>query len=191
MDNKVRYAEEKDIPAITKIYNQGIEDRIATLETRLREEPEMLEWLTKRDEKHKVIVIEDPEGKVSGWASLNVFNSRCCYSSVVDISIYIERGKRGLGLGKILLKSLMQVAVEQGFHKLVLSTFKFNEAGQGLYKSVGFREVGTYMKQGILDGRWIDVTIMEMLLNEDDVDYVIVKKEFLESNKDLFANWKK
>lgn len=164
MDNKVRYAEQKDIQAITRIYNQGIEDRVATLETRLREEAEMLDWLSKRDEKHKVLVIDDQEGNVAGWSSLNVFNSRCCYSGVVDISIYIEREKRGTGLGKILLKALIEAAREQGFHKLVLSTFNFNKAGQGLYKAVGFREVGTYVKQGILDGKWVDVTIMELLL---------------------------
>ncbi|MFZ5351457.1 MAG: arsinothricin resistance N-acetyltransferase ArsN1 family A [Bacillota bacterium] len=167
MDYKVRLAEQKDIPSITRIYNQGIEDRAATLETRPRECSDMNEWLSKRDEKHKVIVIENQEGEVYGWASLNTFNSRCCYDGIADISIYIEREKRGKGLGKILLSSLITVAKEQGFHKLVLSTFKFNKAGQRLYKSLGFREVGTYIKQGILDGKWVDVMIMERLLHEN------------------------
>jgi len=161
----VRIAQQNDIPFITKIYNEGIEDRIATLETRLRTEEEMLDWLNNRSEKHKVLVIEDENNTVHGWASLNVFNSRCCYSGVVDISIYISRIMRGKGLGKQLLRSLIQTAKDEGFHKLVLSTFKFNEAGQKLYKSVGFREVGTYEKQGILDGKWVDVTIMELLLD--------------------------
>lgn len=164
MDFKVRLAEQGDSSSITRIYNQGIEDRVATLETRPREDSEMLQWLVQRGDKHKVIVIESQEGYVAGWASLNVFNSRCCYSSVVDISIYIERERRGKGLGKILLNALIEVAKDQGFHKLVLSTFKFNEAGQKLYKSVGFREVGTYMKHGKLDDQWVDVTIMELLL---------------------------
>jgi phosphinothricin acetyltransferase len=82
MDNKVRYTEQKDIPAITKIYNQGIEDRVATLETRLRSRDEMKEWLNSHSDRHKVMVIEDVDGKVLGWVSLNVFNSRCCYSGV-------------------------------------------------------------------------------------------------------------
>lgn len=165
MNYNVRIAQQNDIPFITKIYNEGIEDRIATLETRLRTEEEMLDWLNNRSEKHKVLVIEDENNTVHGWASLNVFNSRCCYSGVVDISIYISRIMRGKGLGKQLLRSLIQTAKDEGFHKLVLSTFKFNEAGQKLYKSVGFREVGTYEKQGILDGKWVDVTIMELLLD--------------------------
>ncbi|MFZ5969273.1 MAG: arsinothricin resistance N-acetyltransferase ArsN1 family A [Bacillota bacterium] len=159
-----RLANLNDIPSITTIYNQGIEDRIATLETCPRTEEVMSDWMRSRSEKHKVAVIEDEEKNVLGWASLNVFNARCCYSGVVDLSIYIRRDMRGKGLGKILLHYLIEVAKEEGFHKLVLSTFKFNEAGQRLYQSVGFREVGTYIQQGMLDDKWIDVTIMEKLL---------------------------
>ncbi|MTI55456.1 arsinothricin resistance N-acetyltransferase ArsN1 family A [Geosporobacter ferrireducens] len=159
-----RVATVQDVVAITKIYNEGIEDRIATLETRLRDSIEMEAWLSNRSEAHKVLVIVDDSNQVLGWASLNVFNGRCCYSGVVDLSIYIGRSVRGKGLGKILLQSLIDTARVQGFHKLVLSTFKFNEGGQKLYQAMGFREVGTYMQHGILDGKWIDVTVMEKLL---------------------------
>lgn len=163
-------AEVKDIPRITEIYNQGIEDRIATLETSPKTEATMQEWLISRNERHKVLVIEDKNGCIYGWASLNTFNSRCCYSGVADFSIYIERSARGKGIGKMLLKALMETAEEQGFHKLVLSALSRNEAGKRLYRSAGFREVGTYINQGILDGNWIDVTIMEKLLTTSCCD---------------------
>jgi L-amino acid N-acyltransferase YncA len=160
----LRLANVNDIPQITRIYNEGIEDRIATLETCLRTQEDMIEWFNNRDEKHSVVVIEDGQGIAVGWASINVFNSRCCYSGVADISIYIQRDKRGKGFGKKLMEYLINTARDQGFHKLVLSTFKFNQQGQRLYKSAGFREVGTYINQGILEGKFIDITIMEKLL---------------------------
>lgn len=160
----MREARIEDIESITNIYNQGIEDRIATLETRLRDTDEMKEWFATRGNKYKVIVIEDCEGMVRGWASINVFNSRCCYSGVGDISIYVERDMRGKGLGKQILNYLIEVAKKQDFNKLVLSTFESNEIGKKLYKSAGFREVGTYMNQGILDGKFVNITIMEKLL---------------------------
>lgn len=164
MDYRVREAKILDIPHITNIYNQGIEDRIATLETRLRDYSEMEVWLTSREARYKVIVIEDNKGVVIGWASINVFNSRCCYNGVGDLSIYIDRNMRGKGLGKILLNSLFDIAKAQDFHKLVLSTFEFNNLGKRLYKNLGFREVGTYENQGILDGKFVNITIMEKLL---------------------------
>lgn len=164
MEQRVRLAKLNDLPFITEIYNQGIEDRVATLETRLRTIDEMKDWLTSREDRYKVLVIEDEDGVVIGWASINVFNSRCCYSGVGDLSIYIGRDMRGKGYGKILLSALKEEAVKQDFRKLVLSTFEYNEAGQRLYAALGFRKVGTYINQGILDGKFVDVTIMECLL---------------------------
>lgn len=166
MEYITRKAKIEDIPLIKDIYNQGIEDRIATLETRLRDVEEMERWFTSRGERYRVVVIEDREGKVLGWASINVFNSRCCYSGVGDLSIYVERTMRGKGLGKPLLNYLIEVAKEHDFHKLVLSTFEFNEVGKRLYKSAGFREVGTYINQGMLDNKFVNITIMEKLLNQ-------------------------
>lgn len=166
MNYITREAKIEDIPFIKDIYNQGIEDRIATLETRLRDVEEMEQWFTSRGDRYRVVVIEDGKGKIFGWASINVFNSRCCYSGVGDLSIYVERGMRGKGLGKPLLNYLIEVAKEQDFHKLVLSTFEFNEAGKKLYKSAGFREVGTYINQGMLDDKFMNITIMEKLLNQ-------------------------
>lgn len=160
----VRDAKVEDVSYITKIYNQGIEDRIATLETQLRTEEERKNWLLDKDERHKVLAIENDEKEVLGWASLNVFNSRCAYSGVVDFSIYIERTARGKGIGKILLNKLIETAKANGFHKMILAALSYNEMGKKLYKSVGFREVGIYKEQGILDGKFIDVTLMEKIL---------------------------
>jgi len=164
MKYNTRLATIEDITKIKEIYNQGIEDRIATLETTLRTEEVMKEWFLGRSERHKVIVIENEDNIVVGWASINVFNSRCCYSGVGDLSIYIDREYRGKGLGKILIGFLIEIAKEKEFTKLVLGTFEHNEFGKKLYISCGFREVGTYINQGILDGKFINVTIMERLL---------------------------
>jgi L-amino acid N-acyltransferase YncA len=162
----IRRAAAADVPAITRIYNEGIVDRIATLEIEERTEEERLAWLANRDERHPVFVAER-DGVVVGWSALNVFNSRKAYRFVSDFSVYIGREARGAGIGKALLSHLVEEARGLGYHKLVLAAFPFNEAGLRLYKSVGFREVGIYREQGILDGRWVDTIVMELLLDRD------------------------
>src|SRR2546426_11166923 len=92
---RVRPAVEDDADAICRIYNQGIEDRVATLETELRTPDERRQWLTARGPRHPVIIAEDADGAVLGWGSLNVFNPRDAYRFVADFSIYVERGARG------------------------------------------------------------------------------------------------
>jgi phosphinothricin acetyltransferase len=160
---QVRLATEADAAAICEIYNQGIEDRVATLETERRTPDERRQWLKSRAPRHPVVVADDGHGVVA-WGSLNPFNSRDAYRHVVDFSIYVERGHRGRGVGKIVLARLIELAREHGYHKMVLSAFPSNGAGMALYERLGFRTVGIYQEQGMLDGRWVDTIVMEMLL---------------------------
>ncbi len=70
----------------------------------------------------------------------------------------------GCGVGSALLTTLLVEARRLGYHKLVLAAFPANAAGLRLYRRFGFREVGVYREQGLLDGRWVDVVVMERLL---------------------------
>ena len=159
----VRPATADDAAAICEIYNQGIEDRLATLETELRTPHERREWLSSRGPRHPVIVAEH-ERQVTAWGSLNVFNARPAYRHVADFSVYVERAWRGKGVGRVVLERLVELGRELGYHKLVLSAFPFNTAGVALYERLGFRTVGIYKEQGLLDGQWVDTIIMEKLL---------------------------
>ena len=159
----IRLARADDADAICAIYNEGIADRLATLETELRTPDERRAWLAARDARHPVVVVEH-DGAVIGWASLNVFNPRDAYRHVADISVYVARASRGKGAGTALLSRLVELARDIGFHKLVLAGFPDNAAGVALYRRSGFNEVGIYREQGRLDGRWVDVLLMERLL---------------------------
>ena len=162
-DYRVRAATAADAAAICRIYNQGIEDRVATLETELRTPEERAAWLATKSPRHPVIVAED-NGTLAGWGSLNQFNAREAYRHVVDFSIYVDRAYRGRGVGKVMLTRLIELARDHGFHKMVLSAFPSNSGGMALYERMGFRTVGVYKEQGMLDGRWVDTIIMEKLL---------------------------
>lgn len=153
-----------DIAEILVIYNQGIEDRIATLEVEQKDRTYMDAWFQSRSPRYAVLVAKDHTGRVAGWASLNAYSHRCAYAGVADLSIYIRRENRGQGVGTLLLEELEHVARQQDFYKIVLFTFPFNPAGQQLYRKRGFREVGVFRNQGKLDGQFVDVMAMEKLL---------------------------
>ena len=159
----VRLAKPDDAQAICDIYNEGIEDRVATLETRLRSGDEQRAWLESRDERHPAVVAER-DGRVVGWGSLNVFNPRPAYDYVADFSVYVTRSARAMGVGRSLLDYLIVMARDIGYHKMVLAAFDWNTAGIALYERAGFRRVGVYREQGLLNGRWVDTIVMEKLL---------------------------
>ena len=159
----VRDARPADAAAIAVIYNQGIADRIATLETVERTPEERVAWLAARGPRHPVLVAER-ERVVVGWGSLNPFNPRKAYEYVADFSVYVERAWRGKGVGSALLRALIARAQQLGYHKMVLSAFPWNALGMALYQKHGFRTVGIYKEQGLLDGQWVDTIIMEKIL---------------------------
>jgi len=159
----IREAAPADAEAVCRIYNQGIEDRVATLETEPRTPAERREWMAARGPRHPVLVAEI-DGAVTGWGSLNRFNPRPAYDHVVDLSVYVERAWRGRGVGGVVLAGLVERARTLGYHKMVLAAFPDNAAGMALYARLGFTRVGVYREQGLLDGRWVDVVVMERLL---------------------------
>jgi phosphinothricin acetyltransferase len=162
---QIRDATGDDAAAIARIYNQGIEDRVATLETTQRSPEERAEWMAARSPRHPVLVAADDDGAVLGWGSLNAFNPRPAYDHVVDFSLYVAREHRGRGIGDALLGALEERARGLGYHKMVLAAFPTNVPGMRLYERHGFKTVGVYHEQGLLDGRWIDVIIMEKLFS--------------------------
>jgi phosphinothricin acetyltransferase len=161
---EIREATRDDAAAIAHIYNQGIEDRAATLETELRTPEERAEWLAARGPRHPVLVAVDSSGTVVGWSSLNPFNPRPVYDHVADISVYVAREQRGRGIGDALMSALEKRARALGYHKMVLAAFPTNAPGMRLYERHNFQTVGIYHEQGWLDDRWVDVIVMEKIL---------------------------
>lgn len=159
---RTRAAVRGDAAAIARIYNQGIEDRVATFETQTRSESDVARWL---DTGRTTIVVE-VDGEVLAYASAFIYRERECYSGVREFSVYVDRAARGLGLGRAAMEALIEAAKKRGDWKLLSRVFPENEASLKLLASLGFREVGTYKNHAKLDGVWRDVVIVEKLIGE-------------------------
>ncbi|HEV2439816.1 MAG TPA: arsinothricin resistance N-acetyltransferase ArsN1 family A [bacterium] len=157
---RTRAAAAADAEAIARIYNEGIEDRVATFETRPRSADDVRGWF---DGVHPVVVAEDA-GRVLAFASTSTYRPRDCYAGIAEFSVYVAREARGRGAGRVVMEALIAEAEREGFWKLVSRVFPQNTASLRLLKSVGFREVGRYEKHAKLDGAWLDVVIVERLL---------------------------
>lgn len=157
---QLRLATPDDAAVIATIYNQGIEDRVATFETRLRTPEEIEQWF---DGVHPIVVLETDQ-QVIAFASTSLYRPRPCYTGIAEFSVYVERAWRGRGAGRLALEGLLEEAEKAGFWKLVSRVFVENTASRALLRRLGFREVGVYEKHAQLDGVWRDVVIVERLL---------------------------
>jgi L-amino acid N-acyltransferase YncA len=157
---QVRSAVPKDAEAIARIYNEGIADRIATFETRLRTAADIRKWF---DARHPIVVVEEA-GEVLAFAATSEYRPRQCYAGVAEFSVYVARAARRRGAGRLALEALIHESAQAGFWKLVSRIFVENQPSLGLCRALGFRVVGAYEKHGQLDGVWRDVAIVERLL---------------------------
>ncbi len=155
-----RPATPDDAAPIARIYNQGIEDRIATFETRPRSADDVRAWF---DGVHPIVVVE-MEGEVIAFASTSTYRLRECYAGIAEFSVYVAREARGRGAGRLAMQALIRAAEEAGFWKLLSRIFVENTPSRALVRSLGFREVGLYEKHARLDGVWRDVVIVERLI---------------------------
>jgi L-amino acid N-acyltransferase YncA len=154
---KTRLAELSDAVWLAAIYNEAIEDRVATFETRPRSEGDVRGWF---DGRHPIVVVEK-DGQVVAFASTSTYRPRDCYAGIAEVSVYVAREFRRRGAGRAALDALIKEAENRGFWKLVSRVFPENKASRELIRSLGFREVGIYERHGQLDGAWRDVVIVE------------------------------
>jgi L-amino acid N-acyltransferase YncA len=157
---KTRDAAADDAAAIARIYNEGIDDRVATFETRHRTADDVVQWF---DGRHPVVVVEE-DGEVIAFAATSTYRPRDCYAGIAEFSVYASRAARARGAGRMAMEALFTVARDAGFWKLVSRVFVENTTSRGLLSAIGFREVGVYERHGQLDGVWRDVVIVEKLL---------------------------
>ena len=161
---EITKAEPRDLEGIRTIYNDAILNSIATFDVEPRTAEQQLEWFESHGEKHPIIVARR-EANVVGWASLNVFLGRCAYQSTVEDSVYVAGAWRGRGIGKELLGRLIELARELGHHSIVARVAGHGAASVALHRSLGFEEVGTLREAGRKFDRWVDVRLMQLMLD--------------------------
>lgn len=160
----VRTAHLSDAADIARIYNQGIERRIATFETRPRTPAEIEAWFG--NPRHPLLVAV-VDGRVGGWISASTYRERECYAGIAEFSVYIASEQQGKGVGSRLMEAFIPACEAVGLWKLVSRIFPENTASRALCQKFGFREVGMYEKHAKLEGIWRDVVIVERLLEKN------------------------
>jgi L-amino acid N-acyltransferase YncA len=152
----IRPMERADWPQVRTIYEEGTATGNATFETSA---PDWEGWNAKHLEVGRLVARLD--GQVVGWVALSPVSSRCVYSGVAEVSIYVAASARGQGVGKILLRAAVAASEEAGIWTLQAGIFPENLASIALHRSCGFREVGLRKRLGRLAGVWRDVMLLE------------------------------
>lgn len=160
----IRHAEEKDLITIRDIYNDAILNTTVIYEY----EPFSLEnrkrWFQQKKENGFPVIVFEEKNQVMGFATFGLFRARPAYQYTIEHSIYVHKEYRRKGIGKRLLKEIIQIATEQEYATLVAGIDSENRGSILMHQQFGFTYSGTIKKAGYKFGKWLDLVFYQLIL---------------------------
>ena len=164
----VRPAARADAAAINEILNPYIAQSTATFLTEPRTLAQRLAWFDEHGGRHPVLVAVS-DGAVVGFGALSVFRPRAAYAATAVISVYLRPEFHRRGIGRRLIGELQSRARALGHHALIGICCSETGASIALLEACGFRRVGQLREVGRKFGRWLDIVILQFLVDAPSV----------------------
>jgi phosphinothricin acetyltransferase len=162
---EIRQAEKGDLPAILAIYNHVI----ATTTAVYSEAPVTLEdraiWLAEKQARGFPVFVAQEADDVLGFATFGDFRAWPCYRQTVEHSVHIRADARGRGLGRRLVREVLDGARALGMHMMIAGIDADNAASLALHYKLGFEDAGTLREVGRKFERWLDLTFLQKRLD--------------------------
>jgi phosphinothricin acetyltransferase len=159
---KIRDAEISDIKDITAIYNWAILNTVATFDNEIKSIDEQKSWFNSHGNKNPIMVAELDENIV-GWTSLTKWSDRCAYSDTAELSLYVKEGFMNIGIGRKLMKKIIDKGNSIGLHVLIARITEGNENSIHLHESFGFSHIGIMRQVGRKFGKLLDVYLLQKI----------------------------
>ncbi len=162
---KIRECTEKDKQAILDILNDAILNTTALYDYKPRTMQMTDSWFdAKIKGKYPVIGVFGDNEELLGFGSYGSFRNWPAYKYTIEHSIYVKNTMRGNGVGKILLKEIIDSAIRQEYHVIVAGIDATNDISIKLHEKMGFKYSGTIEHAGFKFGRWLNLAFYQLIL---------------------------
>ncbi|CAO3611845.1 unnamed protein product [Cunninghamella echinulata] len=148
-----------------------------------------------------IVAVEKSTNQTIAYASLGPYRPHPAYVLAAEVSLYIHENHHRRGLGRILLDELIDIAKKMKlrsligkayrvkkkstnhcfvlscisiffcFFKKIASITSENQPSLQLFSQYGFTLAGTFNDVGYKFGRFLDVTFLQRIITESDVEF--------------------
>ncbi len=164
----LRDATASDLPAIRGLYNALIPTTtIGWTETK-QSAKDREAWFARQTQQGYPVLVADDAGDVVGYAAYGGFRGAGKwpgYRFTVEHTIHVREDRWGGGVGRALLTELMERALDQGMHVMVAAIDGDNGESIDFHRRLGFVEVARMPEVGHKFGRWLDLVLMQRVLD--------------------------
>lgn len=165
MDVKIRDCNFEDAKEIAEIYNEAVRFGGATMDDEEKSDEYFRKMIQNFNKRETFLILESTE-EVIGWGIIKRYSDRFGYRFCCETSVYLKRKFLRQGFGSMLKKALIEKCRELGYRHLVGRIFAKNKASIEYNLKLGYEIVGTQKEIGYKDGKWIDVTIVQLILRD-------------------------
>lgn len=161
----IRAANAADSAAIASLLNA----HLATTTIEWTDVPYRAEEIQKWLDEHEKALVAEEQGEVVGVAAFGWFRDavkRPGYRFTVENTIHVREDRWRSGIGQALMRALIDEAKASGMHTMVAAIDGANESSIRFHEGLGFREVGRMPEVGAKFGRWLDLVVLQLRLDE-------------------------
>ena len=164
MEPKIRPAIFADLDTILEIVNHEILHSTSIYDYEPHDFETQKLWFEEKQAHNLPIIVAEFENEAIGFATYGSFRSKKAYQFTVEHSVYVAEEFIGKGVGKLLLTELIQQAKDQGYHTMIGAVDAENLDSIAFHKKFGFHEVGKCLEVGYKFDKWLDLSLMQLLL---------------------------
>jgi phosphinothricin acetyltransferase len=160
----IRSAEERDLPAITEIYNALLSSTTYEWTETPHTVEERTEWLAGKRAAGLPALVAVDQDDVVGWATYGEFRDSTRwpgYRFTVEHSIHVAESHWGRGIGRMLVADLEAHARAKARRVMVAATDSSNVASIEFHKRLGYVEVARMPGVGEKWGRRLDLVLLQ------------------------------
>lgn len=162
---EIRVATAKDASALVAIYAPYVTETTITFDYEVPSEKDFAERIQETLHTYPYYIAEE-NGEILGYAYAHAYKDRAAYDWSVEVSVYVDREKRGNGAGKLLYQALEETLSKQNVAILTACITSGNEGSVKFHEKLGYQEVANFPKIGYKFEQWHDVIWLQKFMTE-------------------------
>ena len=145
-----------DAGAIAAIYGPYVAETLVSFEEAAPSPAEMAARIAETTLVYPWLVGEE-DGEILGYAYGRPYHPRAAYRWTCETGIYLDRARRGRGVGRALYAALFAALALRGFVSAVALISVPNDESTRFHEALGFRFVGRLGGVGYKFDAWRDI----------------------------------
>ena len=124
-------ATERDLPGILEVYNEAILHTTAVYQEDTHTLAMRKTWFDEKQQSGIPVFVATIDQQFAGFSSYGPFRNWPGYRFTIEHSVYVKDGFRGMGIGRMLVRSVIEHARLEKMHAIIAGIDAAGEASIG------------------------------------------------------------